>query len=367
MTSFNLPDLGEGLGEAEIVQWHVSPGVHVVRDQPLVSVETDKAVVEIPAPFSGNISKLLANEGEVVRTGEPIVEIEAEKTEDAGAIVGDIAVDNSAPMPESGKPTVAKPALVKATPAVRKYAAERGIDLSQIAGSGPEGAILNSDLPSAAGDMVDGDELRGVRLAMASAMTASHASVVPATLTDHAIIQSWSEDEMPMLRLVHAVAAAAVAEPTLNAWFDGKRLKRHSQVDLAIAVDTPEGLFAPVLKNAADTRNFQQRFTALREAVLNRTIAHQDLKGGTITLSNFGMLGGAHAALVVMPPQVAILGAGRIDEACIAENGKPVVRKILPLSLTFDHRVVTGGEAARFMAAARRDLERARLDVGSLA
>lgn len=344
--------------EAEIVAWHVSPGDHIVSDQPLLSVETDKAVVEIPAPYSGAVVELLVKAGEIVQTGAPIIEIATGVTEDAGAIVGDIRKDKLT-RKETGVSQHPKDAAIRATPAVRKLAEDKGVDISSMAGSGPGGAILTADILAAANTLSDGEELRGVRRAMAAAMSAAHTSVVPATVTDRADVDAWNKNEKPMLRLIRAVGAGIAAEPALNAWFDGKRRKLHSQIDLAIAVDTANGLFAPVIRDAGNLDNMEQRLADLRRSVEDRTVAHSDMKGGTITLSNFGVIGGEFAALVVSPPKVAILGAGRIFDACLAIKGKSAVRRVMPLSLSFDHRVVTGGEAARFLEAVRRDLENA--------
>jgi pyruvate dehydrogenase E2 component (dihydrolipoamide acetyltransferase) len=365
MRTFNLPDLGEGLMEAEIVAWHVSVGDHVITDQPLVSVETDKAVVEIPSPHSGTIAKLHAAAGDIVATDAPLVDIETGAARDAGAVVGDLPrAEPEAEAPKvSGRP---KPAAtvppVSAAPAVRRLAKERGVDLVAISGSGPDGAILSADVENAAGPARGtGDPLRGVRRAMAKAMAAAGATVVPASLTDHADIGEWTPDENPTLRLIRAICIASATEPALNAGFDGERRMLNTGVDLAIAVDTPDGLFAPVLRGV-DKLSAEQIAPKLAElglSVRDRSIAPQALKGATITLSNFGMIGGVHAALVVSPPQVAILGAGRIHDAALAIDGAPVVRRVLPLSLTFDHRAVTGGEAARFMQAVRADLGRA--------
>ena len=247
----DLPDLGEGLQEAEIVAWHVAVGDHVVADQPLVSVETDKAVVEIPAPFSGTVKRLIAGVGEIIPVGGTLIEISTEKGEDTGAIVGELGpTPRSEPLTPTKHP--AKPAgpAVQAAPAVRRLAREKGVDLTGVTGSGPEGAILSSDVLAAATGTEPGEGLRGVRRAMAQAMAASHASVVPATVMDHAVIDRWPGDEDPTLRLIHAVAAACRAEPALNAWFDGIRRQLHDHVDLALAMDTPEGLFsAPVLRD----------------------------------------------------------------------------------------------------------------------
>lgn len=371
MTTFTLPDLGEGMAEAEIVTWHVSPGTRVTADQPLVSVETDKAVVEIPSPHSGTVTKVYAAPGDIVEVGAPLADIDTGATEDAGAVVGKLATTPAAPSESASEsasearttPTTAA-VDVRAAPAVRRLATELGVDLAGVTGSGPDGAILSADVRAATGAApaeIAGEPLRGVRRAMARAMTLSGETVVPATLTDHADIRAWDPDENTTLRLVRAICAACAAEPALNVGFDGERRIPHAGVDLAIAVDTPDGLFAPVLRQVdkVPAAQLASKITELRAAVGNRTIAPEALKGATITLSNFGMIGGEHAALVISPPQVAILGAGRIHDAVLAIEGTPAVRRVLPLSLTFDHRVVTGGEAARFMQAVRADLTRA--------
>ena len=366
MTRFTLPDLGEGLAEAEIVAWHVSPGTRITADQPLVSVETDKAVVEIPSPHSGTVTKVHAAPGDIVEVGAPLADIDTGAAEDAGAVVGKLAAAPAAPSepaPETA-PETRVAAAVRAAPAVRRLAAKLGVDLAGVTGRGPGRAILSADVRAAAGAApaeIAGEPLRGVRRAMARAMTLSRAAVVPATLTDHADIGAWGAHQNPTLRLVRAICAACTVVPALNVGFDGERRITHAGVDLAIAVDTLDGLFAPVLRQAdkMPAAQLASKIAELKAAVGNRTIAPEALKGATITLSNFGMIGGEHAALVISPPQVAILGAGRIDDAVLAIDGAPVVRRVLPLSLTFDHRAVTGGEAARFMAAAREDLRRA--------
>jgi pyruvate dehydrogenase E2 component (dihydrolipoamide acetyltransferase) len=359
MTTFTLPDLGEGLVEAEIVAWHVTPGDHAIADQPLVSVETDKAVVEIPCPWSGTIEKLHAAAGEILPIGAPLADIATGAATDSGAIVGEIAAAKTPPPRPAAKPAPTT-GSVAAAPAVRQLAKRLGVDLDALTGSGPEGAILSADVEAAA-QTEGGEPLRGVRRAMAKAMAAAGAAVVPATLTDLADVGAWDTAGNPSLRLIRAIAAACAAEPALNARFDGARRFMNGRVDLAIAVDTPDGLFAPVLRaiDRASPEELAHRLTALKQAVANRSLAPEDLRGGSITLSNFGMMGGEHAALVVSPPQVAILGAGRIHDAVLAVDGAVVIRRVMPLSLTFDHRAVTGGEAARFMAAIRADLESA--------
>jgi pyruvate dehydrogenase E2 component (dihydrolipoamide acetyltransferase) len=166
--------------------------------------------------------------------------------------------------------------------------------------------------------------------------------------------------------LITAIAVACTAEPALNAWFDSDSMTRrlHQQVDLGVAVDTADGLFVPTLRNIGERRldSLREGLARIKQDVLARSIPPQELRGQTITLSNFGSIGGRYAELVVVPPQVAIVGTGRIQPAVLAIDDKPTIRRQLPLSLSFDHRAVTGAEAARFMAAMIDDLEHSRND-----
>lgn len=367
MTAFNLPDLGEGLQEAEIVEWHVSPGDHVVAEQPLVSVETDKAVVEIPSPQAGRIAKIFGQKGDIKKIGEPLVEFAEGPAADTGTVVGEIPAapaekEKAAPakMPPAA---VAPPAEIKATPAVRRLASELGVDLAALEGTGPEGTISRTDVERAgAGAPVKLEPLRGVRRAMAQKMARAGAEIVPTTVTDVADIGAWRVGEDPTLRLIRAIAFACKQEPALNAWYFGRDEGRqlHERIDLGIAMDTPDGLFVPVLRDIANRApaDLRRGLEAMKKDVQARTVPLEELHGQTITLSNFGMFGGQHATLVIVPPQVAIVGAGRIHDRVVAVNGIPAVHKALPLSLTFDHRAVMGGEAARFLAALVADLEK---------
>jgi 2-oxoisovalerate dehydrogenase E2 component (dihydrolipoyl transacylase) len=365
MTTFNLPDLGEGLQDAEIVAWHVGVGDHVVADQPLVSVETDNAVVEVPSPQAGRIARLFGAPGDIVKIGAPMVEFESAAAADKGTVVGTIE-EEAKPKRAAVAPRSTSPGgRVKATPAVRALAQRLGVDLAIVAASGPDDAILASDVERAAAALAGTgplDPLRGVRRAMALNMERAHAEVVPATVTEEADIHDWPLASDVTLRLVRAIVAACGAEPALNAWFLGRDRGRHlhEKVDLGIAMDTPDGLFVPVLRDvggreAADLRRGLDRMKA---DVRARSVPAEELRGQTITLSNFGMFGGRHAALVVLPPQVAILGAGRISERAVVQRGWVAARRVLPLSLTFDHRAVMGGEASRFLAAVVGDLEK---------
>ena len=370
MTTFKLPDLGEGLQEAEIVTWHVGPGDHVVADQPLVSVETDKAVVEVPSPQAGRIAKLHVEAGEIVAIGAPLVDYDDGAEKDAGAIVGTIESDagvlDEAREAQEGAGAGAAPARIKATPAVRALARRKGVDLSLVSPSGKGGMVTAADVERAAKTLAEAgplEPLRGVRRAMARRMTQSGAEVVPATVIDEADIDAWAKGADVTVRLVRAIALACAAEPALNAWFDAKEGGRrlNKRIDLGLAVDTEDGLFVPVLRDVGnrDAADLRRGLDAMKAAVEARGVPPEELRGATITLSNFGTIGGRYAAPVVVPPQVAIVSAGRIAPRVVAHEGKPAVRRTLPISLTFDHRAVTGGEAARFLAAMLADLEKA--------
>jgi 2-oxoisovalerate dehydrogenase E2 component (dihydrolipoyl transacylase) len=364
MRQFMLPDLGEGLEEAEIVTWYVNEGDHVITDQPLVSVETDKAVVEVPSPSSGRILHLFGAKGDMVKVGAPLVEFAEGAEQDTGTIVGELGTSEqaTAAAAPSERTTGQKPQVF---PAVRALARKLDVDLEVVEATGPGGAITRSDVERAAKRMSQtgpAEPLRGLRRAMAQRMTAAHAEIVPATVTDEADIDDWRKDEDVTIRLVRAIAAACKAEPALNAWYNSGAGERRliERVDIGIAVDIGGGLIVPVMRNVAerDVSDLRAGLDRLRADAVARSIPPEELRGATITLSNFGMIGGRFASLVVVPPQVAIVGAGRIAQRVVVHRGQPAARRVLPLSLTFDHRVVTGGEAARFLVALKSDIER---------
>jgi 2-oxoisovalerate dehydrogenase E2 component (dihydrolipoyl transacylase) len=359
MTTFRLPDLGEGLQEAEIVAWHVSPGDHVVADQPLVSVETAKAVVEIPSPAAGRIARIYGKVGDMVPVGSPLVDYgDDDDTTGSQTVVG--ALPHEAET-KSKAPKLA--AGLKVAPAIRRLARELSVDLANLHGSGPDGSIAEADVREAAerDGNGEGEPLRGPRRSMAQAMVEAGREVVPATVTDDADVTRWLARDDPTVRLIAALVKACRAEPSLNAWYDGKNERRmlHHHVDVGIAMDTADGLFVPVLRRAETlaASDVRTAIDDLKDQVSRRRVAPSDLTGQTITVSNFGTVAGRYASLVVIPPQVAILGAGRIEERIVAVNSTPTVRAVLPLSLTFNHRAVTGGEAARFLGTMIASLE----------
>jgi 2-oxoisovalerate dehydrogenase E2 component (dihydrolipoyl transacylase) len=368
MSAFSLPDLGEGLKEAEIVAWHVAEGDHVVVDQPLVSVETEKAVVDIPSPRAGRIAQFLARPGDHIQVGAPLLTFEEGVHPDSGTVVGDLGAAASAQiLPVPSRQGVADRACsVQAAPAVRARAKELGVDLSRIAPTGPDGRVTLADVERIAAlsprePLAEDEQLRGARRAMALSMAQAGREVVPATLYDDADIEFWSGGDFTV-RLIRAMVAGCGAEPRVNASFDATRLslRNNPQVDLGVAIDSPDGLFVPVLRDVghASAAELRGRIDDLKRAVRDRSLAPAELRGPTITLSNFGTIAGQYAALVVVPPQVAILGAGRVVDRPVRSAKPHVMHRMLPLSLTFDHRAITGGETARFLRAVIADLEK---------
>lgn len=364
MTAFNLPDLGEGLQEAEVVAWHVAEGDHVVADQPLLAVETEKAVVEIPSPHAGRIARLLVRPGERVAVGAPVLQFEEGLHPDSGTVVGALP---DARRPEQEAPAGGTPPAatgIRATPAVRARARELGVDLAKVTPSGPGGTVSMADLEASVTLVApDAQAMRGARRTMALNMARAWREVAHATLHDAADIQLWRPEEDVTVRLVRAIVVACTAEPALNGAFDpaGPAIRRNDRIDIGLAIDGPDGLFVPVLRDAGGTdgATWRRQIDAFKDGVKNRKLVPADFRAPTITLSNFGTIGGTHAALIIMPPQVAILGAGRIIDRPVRDQGALAFHRFLPLSLTFDHRAVSGGETARFLRAAITDLEQA--------
>lgn len=380
-TVFTLPDLGEGLPDAEIVEWHVADGDQVEKDQELVAVETAKAIVEVPSPFEGTLLKRYGEPGDVLQVGEPLADFDVEggageeeapsgekamqpeKREDAGSVVG--AVESSNEVVEDRATGGGQGSGgVKATPAVRALAKRLEVELSTVSPSGADGMVTAQDVQRVArilkevGPM---EKLRGVRKHMARSMAQAREEVAAATVMDDADINHWDDNQNVMLRLIRSVIAGREAEPGLNAWYDGHAVGRRvlKQIDLAIAVDSEDGLFVPVLRDITnrDDDSLRSGLEEMKKAIQERNVPPEEMRSYTFTLSNFGTMGGRYASPIVVPPTVGILGAGAVREEVVAVDGQPAVHKVLPLSLTFDHRCVTGGEASRFLAAVIKDLQ----------
>ncbi len=381
MKIFNLPDLGEGLTEAEVHEWHVKEGDTVKADQLMVSMETAKAVVEVPAPREGTIAKLYGKVGDIIRTDAPLVEFTDGDEADAGSVVGNMSGEETTVLSESATgitPTKRNNSRKKVLPALRALAKRLNVDINAVTGSGPEGKITKEDIeaaasgsPATAGKTVstrsyfsDGEPLRGVRRIMSQAMRESFDSVCAVTICDDADLHAWSDGNDITARVIRALCAACQAEPSLNSWFDGASESRKvfNTVNLGLALDSKDGLFVPVITDAQSQSRDDLRATINRfkEQVADRSIDQKELQGASITLSNFGSFAGRYANPVVVPPTVSIIGTGRIRHEAIAlDSGKIESHRVMPLSVTFDHRSVTGGEATRFLAAMISDLQQA--------
>ncbi|MDC5812406.1 2-oxo acid dehydrogenase subunit E2 [Vibrio europaeus] len=369
MKSFLLPDLGEGLAESEIVEWHIKVGDSVELDQVVLTVETAKAVVEVPAPYSGVVVSRHGEAGDVINIGALLLEIEEQpelvgstvsqaKQQDAATVVGNVSqaahhvdVDDfwigSTHNPSADE-------LITALPSARLLAKKLGVELKTVKGTGPNGMINDSDIYNEARKQSPGTEvLKGARRTMVSTMSESHHHVAAVTITEEANLGDWLANEDISGRLIKAVVYACQEEPALNAWFDAETMTRcvHSRVNIGIAVDSSHGLYVPVLKHADEFEGNQVRqwLDETVKGIRERKIGRESLQNATITLSNFGAIAGIFATPVVSPPQVAIVGAGRIIDRVVMKDDKPVSVKVMPLSITFDHRACTGGEAARFI------------------
>ncbi len=364
MKTFKLPDLGEGLPDAIIREWYVKVGDSVEVDQLLVSMETAKALVDVPSPEAGKIEKLFGEPDDTIETGQPLIGFEGEEeaeeeVKDTGTVVGAIEESNAVLEESAVGVTAARTAAtrVKATPAIRALAKKLDVNLADITPKGSR--ITAEDVEAAAkggvdkADLEDMETLSPVRRAMVLSMTQSHQQVVPVTLSDDADIHAWPKGENVTMRLIRAVSHACQAVPILNATFDGKNsaYRLNDAVNLGIAIDTEHGLYVPVLKDIANQsdKQLREKLELLKTQAQEKSIHQEDLHGATIVLSNFGTFAGRYASPIIVPPTVAIIGVGRIRDAVVAAEGKPAVHRIMPLSVTVDHRIVTGGESARFL------------------
>ncbi|MCA0900129.1 MULTISPECIES: dihydrolipoamide acetyltransferase family protein [Microbulbifer] len=381
MKIFMLPDLGEGLPDATIREWLVREGDRVGADQPLVTVETAKALVEVPSPYAGVVEKCFVAEGQTLNTGQPLIGFKqdkiaqtVEKTPDTGTVVGKIEAGGQALAREHRRPSN-RPR--SATPAVRALARQLGVDLSRLHPAGSrfteievraaaagavaptrEHALPQSDAAAVA-TKVAAAVAEPARRAMAMVMAQSRDQVCPMTLCDEVDISRWPKGSNATMRLLRAMAEAASAEPNLNAHFVNDALQPQTPVNVGLAVDASKGLYVPVLKDVAalSHQDLQEAISRFKQQAEDGGIPQKDLQGATIHLSNFGSLAGRFATPVVVPPLVCIVGAGRAHKAVLPHKGKARVRKLLPLSITADHRAVTGGELARFLQVMREQLE----------
>ncbi len=385
---FVLPDIGEGLVEAEIVKWHVAVGDTVTEEQVLVEVETAKAVVELPSPYAGTVLRLAADEGATIAVGEALVIIgEADELVDAPRPDA-AATTGAAPAPQEPAVAAAAPSGVKAMPVVRKLAREHGIDLETVTPTGPGGRITREDVealiatppvPATPADrpaVAVGNEDRWVPLSrlrrtIAEHMVRSWTEIPHVTVFDHIDATRLLEARRALARRLdrriplEAFIAKAVAPvlrefPEFNASVDGNDLVLRAACNVAVAVDTPDGLIVPVVHgtDTLDIAGLADRIDHLSVAVRGRTATPDDLAGGTFTISNIGALGGGFGTPIIPHGTTAILSIGRaVDTPVAGPDGGIRIAPLIPLSLSYDHRVIDGGLGQRFFARLMENLE----------
>lgn len=376
--NFVLPDLGEGTTEGEVRKWVVREGDAVEEHQTVLEIETDKAVVEVPSPKKGKVLKISKEVGDIVKVGEVLMTIaeEGEKAEEKPVI-------EEKPRAEERPKSVSVVGVlpeeeeeILATPAVRALAKELGVKLDTLKGSGPGGSITKEDLTKASAAEKKAEDLfgpverlpfRGLRRTIAKNLVLSQKATAFVTGMEEAdVTDLWNlreKERKPLLEkgvhltflpfFIKAVYHALVEYPMLNASLDEEReeviVKKYYAI--GVAVDTPEGLMVPVIRDAVNKtiRELSLELQELSEKARERKIKLEEMKGSTFTITNYGHFGGIFATPIINYPDVAILGTGRITDKPWVKDGKVAIRKVLPLSLTFDHRVTDGVYASKFL------------------
>ena len=347
---FKLPDLGEGLTEGEIARWLVAEGQEIGEDDPLVEIATDKTTVEIPSPAAGTVSKILVAEGEVVPVGTVLV-----------VIGGDGARMDTAAAPrrarEAGQPLASGSGKIRATPIVRKIAAELGVDLDSLTGTGPQGRITEEDVRGAAGataapsaqDEGRREPIRGVRRRIAEHLTRAHSEIPAVTWVEECDFTTV-DTKIVIPLVLRAAARSLQAFPELNARLEGDEIVYLDRYDLGVAVQTDQGLVVPVVRNCADASlaELDAEVKRLAEGARAGTLKPEELRGSTFSVTSAGKLGGVIVTPLINHPEVGILGIHRIADRPAVRDGELVVRRTGNVSVTFDHRVVDGARAAEF-------------------
>ena len=387
---FKLPDVGEGTAEAEIVAWHAAVGDLVEEDAPLVDVMTDKATVEITSPVRGRVLSLAAQPGELAVVGAPLVELEVE-AEEVEEIAENTAEVRPSPAPPAA-PVRTEPTAVRsdtlAAPAVRRRAQALGIDLTEVAGSGPDGRILHEDLDAqvqgarpAAGPApakktaVHEVKVIGLRRKIAGKMQESKRRIPHFGYVEEVDVteleelrrrlnatEGASRGRLTLLPfLMRALVKAVAAHPEVNARYDDEAevVRRSEAAHIGVAVQTEAGLMVPVVRHAEarDLWDCAAEVARLASAARDGTAGREELSGSTITITSLGPLGGVSHFPVINHPEVAIIGPNKIVERPVVRDGQIVVRKMMNLSSAFDHRVVDGQNAAEFIQRIKALLE----------
>ncbi len=382
---FRLPDIGEGLAEAEVAKWLVAVGDRVKEDQPVVEMMTDKASVELPSPGTGTVVEKLAAEGDVVKTGAVLYVLETETQIGAAGHAPAAETRQQATAPVTA---MTEGAGVLAPPAVRKLAREMGVDLATVKGSGPGGRVSAEDVkrqaagprsaaPAAPAPVGSGERirLRGVQKRMAETMALS-ARTIPHVTGFHDLEAGAFAELAARLRreaesrgarfpfdtlLVRAAALALRRHPIFNASLDDERgeIVMHEDVNVGVATATPDGLIVPVVKHAdtLELDGLAAEVDRVASAAREGKTSISDVQGGTFTISNTGAWRGGHGTSLIRPPEVAIVAFGRIEEKAVVRDGKVVARPMMPMSVTFDHRVIDGEAGLSFALTLRGLIE----------
>lgn len=386
LREFKFPDVGEGIAEGEIVRWLVKEGDSVKEDQDLLEVETDKAVITLNSPYTGKVTRLHGKEGDIIKVGDVLTTVDAGDKEgtvtgaekgDSGTVVGTL---NDNEVVEVIRP-------VQATPAVRALAKQMGLDLASVKGTGPGGRITKEDVDTAAtktGEqtaeadtygLVEKIPLRGIRRTVAKRMAEASKRVAEVTIWEDADIteleqvrareRKVAEEKGVKLTylpfLIKAVIPALNAHPYFNASLDegAEAIVLKKYFNIGIAVDTSDGLIVFVIKDA-DKKNIldlAKETATLAEKARLRKIDLHELKGSTFTITNYGVVGASYGTPIINYPEVAILGLGKIEDRPVVRSGQIAIRKMMPLSLAFDHRAIDGVEAGRFLGVVIQHLE----------
>lgn len=376
---FTLPDVGEGIAEAEIIEWSVAVGDVVKVDQVVAVIETDKSQIEMPIPVAGTISAIHAKPGDVVKVGTNLISVQTDGAAPAPVETHKpttpAAVATVAPTTATVSNSVGRPL---ASPSTRRLAATMGIDLAVVSGTGPHGRITENDVRSYTGQPTPvatksaapvsvglaGDRvipLQGLRRQIAQSMT--QALAIPhildikeidatALLTYRAGMNAGGHQLTVTPFLMKACINALLKHPNFNARFDANEnvINEYAQVHLGIATATDDGLIVPVVKNAASLSilELSDQLNTLAELARTRKATTDQLTGGSFTLTNFGSFGTWIGTPVIRPPEVGIAGFGRVMDKVIAVDGKPTVRKILPIVVAADHRINDGAHLGAF-------------------
>ena len=388
---FRLPDVGEGTATAEILEWHVAPGDAVEEDQPMVDVQTDKAIVTIPCPVAGVVLRRMAEAGDTFDVGAVLIVFETTGTGTEGrapaAVPEPAKGGRAAPPPDAPAPA---PGRALASPVVRRLAREIGIDLASVAGSGPGGRVVRSDLerpaaspPAAAGpapvaprsieptaDVIE--PLRGTRRVIARALTQSWQTIphiidfreVDVTglvaARDALRAQAEARGDPELARVLTSFAllaklAAVVARrhPAMRSSIDMERdeVTIYGSVDLSIPIAAPGGLVTPVVAQAdrLPLHDVAREIARLSAAARDRKLTPAEMKGGTFTVNNYGALGSPLATTLIQPGQSSNLGFGRAEPKPVVRDGQIVARPMMGISCSGDHRVMDGAEIQAFV------------------